>query len=69
MRTTEPFVHFTLSPKDISLIISGLGELVENGDYTDDDKRAARDLQATFQALTRLWNRWRLTVADPIGGE
>ena len=68
MRSTEPFVYFTLSPKDISLIISGLGELVEN-DYTDDDKRAARDLQSTFQALTRLWNRWRLTVADPIGGE
>lgn len=69
MRSTEPFVYFTLSPKDISLIISGLGELVESGDHTGDDRMAARDLQATFQALTRLWNRWRLTVADPIGGE
>lgn len=69
MQSTDSTAHFTLNPKDMDLIISGLGELADSGEYAVDDRRTARDLQGTFHSLTRLWSEWRLTGDLPIGDE
>lgn len=71
MQSTDGTVHLELDldHEDMELIISGLAEVSNDGTFPVDQRTMARDLQATFHTITRLWNWWQLTAGVAIGGE
>ncbi|MFK5160597.1 hypothetical protein ACI3QN_09110 [Propionibacterium freudenreichii] len=69
MHSIDGTTHFELDHEDMDIIISGLAEVSNDGTFPVDQRTRARDLQATFHTITRLWNWWQFTAADRGGGE